>query len=805
MAYRLGVDLGTTFTAAAVSNGMPPTMVGLGNRALQIPSVLFLTDAGEFLVGESAERRGLADPDRVVREFKRRIGDSVPMLVAGSPYSPQSLTAKLLRHVVGTATERMGSPPSQIVLTHPANWGPYKLELLDQVAALADAPPASRCPEPLAAALQYASQTRVEVDDVVAVYDLGGGTFDACVLRKTPAGFDLLGSPEGIEHLGGIDFDEALFRHAISLLGDRISHLDPDDPGTTHGLARLRRDCVDAKEALSSDTDTLLPVSLPGLSTTLRLTRSEFESLIRPSLADTVTALERTLRSAGVTPDQLSVIVLVGGSSRIPLVGELLQHRFSTPTALDTHPKHDVVLGAVQSVGAPSAGGFPPPSAISTLRGPAVPPRTSPGPAPISTDPASAQPTTPRSAPAASSDPALPPAPVTGRADGVPAGAPPGPPGVPPEPSPSGRRRRLTLVAVAAAAVTAGVVTGLVVVANRTDEVTAGGPSFNPSVPGPSPTGSVGTPTIEPGQLPRSEPLAPTQLVVPMLTGDNWDLWLGDTTQPAPVLRLTTDSAPDTTPAISPDARTVIYTHDLDTDGKRTLLVKGATTGDDGRPLFDPLPEQCQGTMFRPAWNPVATDELAVPCVDAGGAYGLYRFRTDGTLIAPVELPAGAGRIDDPAYSADGKTLVFWAAPPSTWDGGTLYTVPASGGRPKVLVKTTRAGEDADPVWSPDGDHVTFRRRMSDNTTGGNFDIFRVTTDGAARLDQLTDDPADEQDPSYSPDGRQIAYKSAARNPDQPDNAIARTWIMDADGGSKRLLWTEGPDNPQTAPGWGRR
>ena len=88
MSYRLGVDLGTTFTAAAVSNGMPATMVGLGNRALQIPSVLFLTPEGDFLVGESAERRGLAQPDRVVREFKRRIGDSVPMLIAGAPYSP---------------------------------------------------------------------------------------------------------------------------------------------------------------------------------------------------------------------------------------------------------------------------------------------------------------------------------------------------------------------------------------------------------------------------------------------------------------------------------------------------------------------------------------------------------------------------------------------------------------------------------------------------------------------------------------------------------------------------------------------
>src|SRR3954471_10159015 len=112
--YRLGVDLGTTYTAAAVGNGGAPTMVGLGNRALQIPSVLFLNDDGEFLVGEAAERRGVAEPDRLVREFKRRIGDHVPILVAGSPYSPQALTARLLRWVVDTTTQRMGGPPASV-------------------------------------------------------------------------------------------------------------------------------------------------------------------------------------------------------------------------------------------------------------------------------------------------------------------------------------------------------------------------------------------------------------------------------------------------------------------------------------------------------------------------------------------------------------------------------------------------------------------------------------------------------------------------------------------------------------------
>src|SRR5918998_4578931 len=251
MPYRLGVDLGTTFTAAAVTDGSEPTVIALGNRALQIPSVLFLNPDGQFLVGEAAERRGLSEPDRLAREFKRRIGDHVPILVAGAPFSPQALTAQLLGWVVTAATERMAEPPEEVVLTHPANWGPFRLELLDQVAAMAGLSTARRCTEPEAAAAQYAAQTRINPGDKVAVYDLGGGTFDACVLEKTGSGFHALGTPEGVEHLGGVDFDEAVLRHVLGALGSAATGLDPDDPAVTVGLARLRRGCGGGQETPS--------------------------------------------------------------------------------------------------------------------------------------------------------------------------------------------------------------------------------------------------------------------------------------------------------------------------------------------------------------------------------------------------------------------------------------------------------------------------------------------------------------------------------------------------------------------------
>src|SRR6185436_17121026 len=118
------------------------------------------------------------------------------------------------------------------------------------------------------------------------------------------------------------------------------------DPATATGLARLRRDCVEAKEVLSFSVDTVVPVSLPGVTTSVRLTRGEFEDMLRPSIAETVAAMRRGLRSSGTEPEQLAAIVLVGGSSRIPLVSESLSAAFGRPIALDTHPKHDVALGA---------------------------------------------------------------------------------------------------------------------------------------------------------------------------------------------------------------------------------------------------------------------------------------------------------------------------------------------------------------------------------------------------------------------------------------------------------------------------
>jgi molecular chaperone DnaK (HSP70) len=346
MGYGLGIDLGTTFTAAAIDRDGHIEMVSLGDRAAVIPSVVLLRGDGTVLIGDAADRRAAVESDRVAREFKRRLGDPTPVLLGGAPHSVASLMAHLLGHVVRVVSGQQGGPPTDITLTHPANWGPYKKELFAQVPRLTGIDRVGLVTEPEAAAAHYASQERVEEGSVVAVYDLGGGTFDATVLRKRGQAFEILGTPEGIEGLGGIDFDEAVFGHVDRALEGRVSQINPDDPAAVSAVVRLRQECVLAKEALSADTETVIPVLLPGGPTEVRLTRGEFEEMIRPSIAATIQSLRRALGSADVEAANLSAVLLVGGSSRIPLVSQLVSADLGRPTAVDIHPKYGVALGA---------------------------------------------------------------------------------------------------------------------------------------------------------------------------------------------------------------------------------------------------------------------------------------------------------------------------------------------------------------------------------------------------------------------------------------------------------------------------
>ena len=360
MEYGLGIDLGTTFTAAAVNvdGSLTAVLLGspgagmLGSPGAEMPTLVYLAEDGEPLVGEAAERRGDTDPMRLAREFKRRIGEPVPVDLDETPPAAHEVAALLLRQVAATAAEGRDGPPSRVVLTHPANWGWYKRDRLLEAARLAGLPQVTLCSEPEAAALSYAATNRVEVGETILVYDLGGGTFDAAVLLRTPDGFEVLGEPQGVERLGGADFDDGVLGLVRSTLGDRLAGLDQDDPAVLEGLARLRRQCVAAKEALSFDTRAEIEVALPELHTRVSIRRHSLEAMIGPAIHETVAAVRRALDSASVPADRLHCVVLAGGSSRIPLVHQMVSSALGRPVTLLDQPETAIALGAAQLSGA---------------------------------------------------------------------------------------------------------------------------------------------------------------------------------------------------------------------------------------------------------------------------------------------------------------------------------------------------------------------------------------------------------------------------------------------------------------------
>lgn len=338
MSYQVGVDLGSTFTAIAVGSAAPPKIV---------PTVVFVNPDGSVTVGAEAERRGLADPQRVVRQFIRRVGDGVPILAGDVSWPAELLAARLVASLL----------PGQdrVTITHPAGWGTHRVAALRDALAGQGVLGARFLPAPVAAALAHATRERI---DSVGVYDLGGSGFEATVVRRdTTDQFAIAGAAEDLE-LGGLDLDEVVFTHVTTSLGTAWARLDPADPALRVAVAGLRRECTAAKEALSADTEVEIPVALPGIDTRVRLGRAEFEEQIRPAIEETVAALERAIESAGFQPD---VILLTGGSARIPLITQTVSERLGRPVTVALDPKGIAATGAALGPAAPPTRVFTPP------------------------------------------------------------------------------------------------------------------------------------------------------------------------------------------------------------------------------------------------------------------------------------------------------------------------------------------------------------------------------------------------------------------------------------------------------------
>ncbi len=347
MTYSLGIDFGTTFTAAAVERDGAVHLAMLGDRAGAVPAVVFVHPDGSLLHGEDAILRSAADPLRLVRNLKRSLGDSSVVVVDGQRHETASLVADHLRWALRRVEAQEGGPPRCLVMTHPASWRASRLERLHQAIELAGIEP-QLLTEPHAAATFHAESYPLAVGDLVAAYDLGGGTFDAAVLRRTRHGFELAGEPEGEAHLGGLDFDAVVLHLVQSRLGDAWKSAESIGGRSFDiALAGLRQECVSAKECLSDELEVDVPVLLPGIATQVTISRRDLEHLIRPSIDESIGSFRRAVSGAGATMADLTAVLMVGGSCQLPIVRDALRAAVGDDAALlDADPRHAVARGA---------------------------------------------------------------------------------------------------------------------------------------------------------------------------------------------------------------------------------------------------------------------------------------------------------------------------------------------------------------------------------------------------------------------------------------------------------------------------
>ncbi|GAA0621870.1 hypothetical protein GCM10009547_25810 [Sporichthya brevicatena] len=379
MTYRLGIDLGTTFTAAAVlrAGGRPEPLV-LGSRSAAVPSVVFLGPDGKVLFGEAAEDRAPDAPERIARHFKRRIGDEVPLVLGATAADrvecyAHDLAAAIIAWVVAVATAREGERPAEIAVTHPASWTRRKIDLLLGALAAQNLPPVTLITEPEAVAVGYAGTGLIAHPATLAVYDLGGGTLDVAILTTSDDGrFTRVGAAAGLDGLGGIDFDDAVLKRVLDAVdAESWAGLDGSDvtPEVLRALAQLRAASVAAKETLSTQPTASVSVLFDGETVTVPLERETFDSLIADKIGQSVAFFVDAIASAGYGVENLTAVLLTGGSVQIPLVTEMLADDLPEGITIlrAVDPKAMVAAGAVLSLAAPMAVTAPAPRRGSDL------------------------------------------------------------------------------------------------------------------------------------------------------------------------------------------------------------------------------------------------------------------------------------------------------------------------------------------------------------------------------------------------------------------------------------------------------
>ncbi|GAA2538006.1 Hsp70 family protein [Pseudonocardia hydrocarbonoxydans] len=366
--WALGVDLGTSFAAGAVYVDGAVELLEVGGES-RVPTTVLLTEDARLVAGSYAQRAVGRLPDRAERNPRRYVGRA-PMLLGGRPVSAVDALAALLALFVQEGRRRHDdADPSRLVLTHPAGWSADRLAELREVAArVLPRVETELVAEPVAAAVQHG------VSGSVAVYDLGGVTFDATVLAPDGAGFRVVGRPGGDPDLGGEVFDQLVFRH----FGAQLAHAAPrwwqeltTDPARLAAESDLLTEARLAKEALSTFETASQYVA--GADADVHITRAELDDLIGDDVRRSARVLAET--TAGTDVD---VVLLTGGAARTPLVERVLREQYGPRLRTSPDPKGAVALGA-----ALLAGGRPTPAAVPVPvpAPPTVPPArtTSPG------------------------------------------------------------------------------------------------------------------------------------------------------------------------------------------------------------------------------------------------------------------------------------------------------------------------------------------------------------------------------------------------------------------------------------------
>lgn len=345
MSKIVGIDLGTTNSLVAiVENGHPRVLARDGQRL--IPSVVGLTDDGRMVVGQEALNQYALAPERTVRSVKRKMGTGEMIMLGEREYAPEEISAFILRSLKQLAEEALNDKVERAVITVPAYFNDTQRNATKRAGELAGLEVVRIINEPTAAALAYG--VTQQHDQFLLVYDLGGGTFDVSIIEQQGDVLEVRAS-HGNVHLGGDDFDERLLKQFLLRLAQDHRY---DFQADRRAMARLSQAAEKAKIALSTAPYTRVAEEFLAryegkiAHLDLEVARDDFADMIADLLAATVVSLDKALADAELSADQLHRVLLVGGSTRIPRVWELIREHIGLEPALEVDPDEAVALGA---------------------------------------------------------------------------------------------------------------------------------------------------------------------------------------------------------------------------------------------------------------------------------------------------------------------------------------------------------------------------------------------------------------------------------------------------------------------------